>query len=96
LKIENFPLSLSLKNSKKPKTWFGTRWSATWIDHAEGWRFWLFGKERGMFSHLRNIGILPAWQEVPKWVKILFQKCKTSCNSAQLEKSTFSDFRIAR
>jgi hypothetical protein len=25
LKTENFPLSLSLKNSKKPKTWFGTR-----------------------------------------------------------------------
>jgi hypothetical protein len=34
LKTETFPLSLSLKNSKKPKTWFGTRWSATCVSHA--------------------------------------------------------------
>jgi hypothetical protein len=38
------PLSLSLKNSKKPKTWFGTRWSATWVGHAECRIFRLFGK----------------------------------------------------
>jgi hypothetical protein len=44
LKTENFPLSLSLKNSKKPKTWFGTRWSATWVSHA-GVR--LFGEREG-------------------------------------------------
>jgi hypothetical protein len=34
LKTENFPLSLSLKNSKKPKTWLGTRWSAIRVCHA--------------------------------------------------------------
>jgi hypothetical protein len=31
LKARNFPLSLSLKNSKKPKTWFGTRGSEVQI-----------------------------------------------------------------
>jgi hypothetical protein len=44
------PLSLSLKNSKKPKTWFGTRWSATWGGHAER----LLRKERGGSSQERH------------------------------------------
>jgi hypothetical protein len=47
LKTENFSLSLSLKNSKKPKTWFGTRWSATWGDLAACEIFGFLGKERG-------------------------------------------------
>jgi hypothetical protein len=47
LKTELFPLSLSLKNSKKPKTWFGTRWSATWVGHAGCEIFRLFGKREG-------------------------------------------------
>jgi hypothetical protein len=52
LKTENFPLSLSLKNSKKPKTWFGTRWSATWVGHAECFDFRLFGeRERGKVQY---------------------------------------------
>jgi len=43
-----FPLSLSLKNSKKPKTWFGTRWSTTWVGHAEIGDFRLFEeREKG-------------------------------------------------
>jgi hypothetical protein len=46
LKTENFSLSLSLKNSKKPKTWFGTRWSATWVGHAESGILGFLGKER--------------------------------------------------
>jgi hypothetical protein len=47
LKTEPFPLSLSLKNSKKPKAWFGTRWSVTWGSHAECWILAFLGKREG-------------------------------------------------
>ena len=43
-----FPLSLSLKNSKKPKTWFGTRWSATWVGHVERVFSAFWERERGI------------------------------------------------
>jgi hypothetical protein len=54
LKTENFPLSLSLKNSKKPKTWFGTRWSATWVGNA-GFGFCGFlGKREGISHRIKD------------------------------------------